>query len=44
MNNSICKSYFRSGEECTTVQSYTDVWIRLINQLERSKVILSEAR
>ena len=44
MNDSICKSYFKSGKECTNVQNYTDVWIRLINQLERSKVILSGAR
>ena len=44
MNDSTCKSYFKSGENCTTVQTYTNVWIQLINQLERSKVILSGAR
>ena len=44
MNNSHCKSYFKSGENCTTVQNYTNVWIQLINQLERSKLILSGAR
>ena len=45
MNDSVlCKSYFKSGETCTTVQTYTSVWIQLINQLERSKAILSGAR
>lgn len=44
MNETICKSFFKSGENCTTVQAYTDAWIRLINQLERSKVILAGAR
>lgn len=44
MNDSHCKSYFKSGENCTTVQTYTNVWIQLINQLERSKAILSGAR
>ena len=45
MNNSVtCKNYFKSGGTCATVQDYTDVWIRLINQLERSKAALSGAR
>ena len=44
MNDSHCKSYFKSGEDCPTVQNYTNIWIQLINQLERSKVILSGAR
>ena len=44
MNNSHCKSYFKSGEDCTPVQNYTNIWIQLINQLERSKMILSGAR
>lgn len=43
MNNSVCKSYFKSGKNSTTVQTYTSVWIQLINQMERSKVILSSA-
>ena len=42
MNDSVlCKSYFKSGETCTTVQAYTSAWIQLINQLERSKTSLS---
>ena len=44
MNDSHCKSYFKGGEDCTTVQNYTNIWIQLINQLERSKMILSGAR
>ena len=44
MSDFTCKSYFKSGKDCTTVQNYTNVWIRLINQLERSKLILSGAR
>lgn len=43
MNDSHCKSYFKSGEDCTTVQEYTSIWIYLINQMENSKVILSGA-
>lgn len=45
MNDPVtCKNYFKSGENCTTVQDYTSVWIRLINQLERSRGALSGAR
>lgn len=40
MDHSVCKSYFKSGGNSTSVQSYTSVWIQLINQLERSKKIL----
>lgn len=43
MDHSICKSYFKSGKNSTTVQTYTNVWIQLINQMERSKAILSSA-
>lgn len=43
MNDSHCKSYFKSGENCTTIQEYTNVWVQLINQLERSRAILSGA-
>ncbi len=40
MSDSTCKNYFKSGENHTTVQNYTNIWIQLINQLERSKAIL----
>ena len=43
MNDAHCKSRFKSGGDCTTVQAYTNVWIQLINQLERSRMILSSA-
>lgn len=45
MNNSVtCKNFFKSGGSSTTVEAYTSVWIRLINQLERSKGVLSGTR
>ena len=44
MRHSICKNFFKTGKPHTTVQIYTDVWIKLIEQLERSKEILSHAR
>lgn len=44
MRHSICKNLFKNGKPHTTVQIYTDVWIKVIEQLERSKEILSHAR
>ena len=44
MRHSICKNFFKNGKPHTTVQIYTDVWIKVIEQLERSKEILSHAR
>lgn len=44
MHHSICKNFFKNGKPHTTVQIYTDVWIKVIEQLERSKEILSHAR
>ena len=35
-----CKSIFYSGE-ATTKERYTQVWIRLIDQLEKSKSVLT---
>lgn len=43
MNHSVCKSYFKSGKNSTSVQAYTGVWVQLINQMERAKAILSRA-
>ena len=40
----VCKNCFKSGKDSTTVQDYTSVWIKLINQLEHSRAILSGAR
>lgn len=33
---SVCRSVFHSGE-ATTKEDYTQVWVRLINQLEKNK-------
>lgn len=41
MNDTICKSFFKDGKTSTTVQAYTDAWIRFIDQLERSRAVLS---
>lgn len=41
MNDAICKSYFKDGRTSTTTQSYTAAWVRFLNQLERSRVVLS---
>lgn len=34
---SICKSVFKGGENSTTEQDFTNVWIDLINTLEKGK-------
>lgn len=41
---SVCQSVFRSGESSITREQYTQVWIRLINQIEKSKEILAGVR
>lgn len=41
MNDTICKSFFKDGKTSTTVQAYTGAWVRFINQLERSRAVLS---
>ena len=35
-----CRSVFRSGD-ITTKEHYTQVWVRLINQLEKNKRVLA---
>ena len=37
---SVCRSVFHSGE-ATTKEYYTQVWVRLINLLEKNKSVLS---
>lgn len=37
--NNICKSVFKSGENTTTRDEFTKMWIELINRLESSKSI-----
>lgn len=36
---SICKSVFKDGEESTTEREFTNVWIGLINTLEKGKTV-----
>ena len=44
MNDAICKNYFKDGKTNTTVQAYTGAWVRFINQLERSRAVLSSIK
>lgn len=39
-----CRSVFRQDEESITPEKYTQLWIALINQIERGKQVLSHAR
>lgn len=41
MNDTICKSFFKGGKTSTTVQAYTEAWVRFLNQMERSRAVLS---
>ena len=41
MNDTICKNCFKDGKTSTTVQAYTGAWVRFLNQLERSRAVLS---
>ena len=44
MNDTICKNYFKDGTTSTTVPAYTAAWARFINQLERSRAVLSSIK
>ena len=44
MNDTICKNYFKDGKTRTPVQAYTGAWVRFINQLERSRAVLSSIK
>lgn len=37
MEASLVKSVFKSGENTTSTEAFTKMWIELINKLERSK-------
>lgn len=39
-----CRSIFQNGAATTTTEKYTQIWITLINQIEKSKEILAELR
>ena len=40
----ICRSVFQKGAPSTTTEKYTQIWITLINQIEKSKKVLAELR
>lgn len=33
----LCKSVFKSGKNAPTISRYTEVWIKLINKIGKSK-------
>ncbi|TQI66832.1 hypothetical protein LY85_1513 [Clostridium sp. KNHs216] len=39
-----CKSVFKSGENTTLKQQFTQRWIEIINQIEKNKRITTEKR
>ena len=39
-----CRSVFQQDAETTTTENYTQVWIRLINQLEKKKRVPAGAQ
>lgn len=39
-----CRSVFHEGAEAPTAEAYTQLWITLINQIERGKQVLSGSR
>ncbi len=39
MDTSLVKSVFKSGEDTTSKEVFTKMWIDLINRLERSKSV-----
>lgn len=42
--SSACRSVFRGGTEAPTAEAYTQLWITLIDQIERDKQVLSGSR
>jgi len=39
-----CRSFFQKGAQATTTEAYTQIWIALINQIERGKHTLAQAQ
>lgn len=39
METSLVKSVFKSGENTTSKEVFTKMWIELVNKLERSKSV-----
>lgn len=42
--DSICKSVFQSGESDTNEQDMTNMWVSLINTIEKGKIVDSSAK
>lgn len=40
----VCRSIFQNNAETVSTEKYTQLWITLINQIERGKQFLSPAR
>ena len=36
-DKTICKSVFKSGENTTSTKQFTQMWINLINKIEKGK-------
>lgn len=41
---SACHSVFQGNAEAPTIEAYTQLWVTLINQIERGKQVLSASR
>jgi len=39
-----CTSVFKNGDPAPTSENFTQVWIDLINQIERNKVLTASSR
>ena len=42
-DNSLCRSIFKNGDSAPEETTYTQIWIELINQIERAKAVLAGA-
>ncbi len=42
-NSAPCKSIFEGGKKETTREQFTQIWITLINQIEKSREIVVNA-
>ena len=40
----VCRSVFQKGASTTTTEKYTQIWITLINRIEKNKEVLAELR
>jgi len=44
MNNAQCRSIFKGGTEHTDSKAVTEIWIKLINRLEKSSLQTNKIR